>query len=248
MTKITQDHDLCPYLNTVPRVPKTRRIQALEMGRHDQAHPRCGTCDHSGGTGRMRFKCGWLIWPGPGGDRRQPGVGSRAPRRRDAVPAAERPVEIRQVAEARVVGDRADRTAGQALVAESAASDGEMLVQDDWLQVLRTLASPIHLFCISFAKGTLAAALIGLMRAGQKPARSAAKRTGRRPLSNPPLRRRGAATSQPERWRADSGGHQTRPSSIKLENIGSISLVHQPTASRMVRVRGSAGLLVAVVI
>jgi hypothetical protein len=32
MTKITQNHDLCPYLNTVPRVPTTRRIQALEMG------------------------------------------------------------------------------------------------------------------------------------------------------------------------------------------------------------------------
>ncbi len=39
-----------------------------------------------------------------------------------------------------------------------------------------------------FDKGTLAAALIGLMRAGQKPAPSANKRTGRRPLSNPPLR------------------------------------------------------------
>jgi hypothetical protein len=45
-----------------------------------------------------------------------------------------------------------------------------------------------------FDKGTLAAALIGLLRAGQKPARSANKRTGRRPLSNPPLRLRGAAT------------------------------------------------------
>jgi hypothetical protein len=43
-----------------------------------------------------------------------------------------------------------------------------------------------------FDKGTLAAALIGLMRAGQKPARSAGKRTGRRPLSNPPLRSRDA--------------------------------------------------------
>jgi hypothetical protein len=32
VTKITQDHDLCPYLNTVPRVLKTRRIQALETG------------------------------------------------------------------------------------------------------------------------------------------------------------------------------------------------------------------------
>jgi len=30
-------------LNIVPRVPTTRRIQALESGRHDQAHPRCGT-------------------------------------------------------------------------------------------------------------------------------------------------------------------------------------------------------------
>jgi hypothetical protein len=38
-----------------------------------------------------------------------------------------------------------------------------------------------------FDKGTLAAALIGLLRAGQKPARSANQRTGRRPLSNPPL-------------------------------------------------------------
>ena len=51
-------------------------------------------------------------------------------RRRDAVPAAERPVEIRQVAEARVVGDRADRTAGLARVAEPAVSEGEALVQD----------------------------------------------------------------------------------------------------------------------
>ena len=38
-----------------------------------------------------------------------------------------------------------------------------------------------------FDKGTLAAALIGLVGAGQKPARSAGKRTGRRPLSNPSL-------------------------------------------------------------
>lgn len=43
-----------------------------------------------------------------------------------------------------------------------------------------------------FDKGTLAAALIGLLRAGGKPARSAGERTGRRPLSNPPLRRRGS--------------------------------------------------------
>ena len=42
-----------------------------------------------------------------------------------------------------------------------------------------------------FDKGTLAAALIGQTRAGGKPAQSAHKRTGRRPLSNPPLRRRG---------------------------------------------------------
>jgi hypothetical protein len=41
-----------------------------------------------------------------------------------------------------------------------------------------------------FDKGTLAAALIGHLRAGQKPARSANQRTGRRPLSNPPLRLR----------------------------------------------------------
>jgi hypothetical protein len=39
-----------------------------------------------------------------------------------------------------------------------------------------------------FDKATLAAVLIGLMRAGQKAARSANKRTGRRSLSNPPLR------------------------------------------------------------
>ena len=32
MTKITLDHDLCPYLSTLPRVLKTQRIQALEMG------------------------------------------------------------------------------------------------------------------------------------------------------------------------------------------------------------------------
>ncbi len=42
----------------------------------------------------------------------------------------------------------------------------------------------------------LAAALIGLMRAGQKPARSASKRTGCRPLSNPPLRLIGADPPQ----------------------------------------------------
>ena len=42
-----------------------------------------------------------------------------------------------------------------------------------------------------FDKGTLAAALIGQTRAGEKPAQSAHKRTGRRPLSNPPLRQRG---------------------------------------------------------
>ena len=38
-----------------------------------------------------------------------------------------------------------------------------------------------------FDKGTLAMAQIGLMRAGQKPVRSPYKRTGHRPLSNPPL-------------------------------------------------------------
>jgi hypothetical protein len=32
VTKITQNHDLCLYLNTVPRVLKTRRMQALETG------------------------------------------------------------------------------------------------------------------------------------------------------------------------------------------------------------------------
>ena len=32
MTKITLNHDLCPYLNTLPRVLKTRRVQALEWG------------------------------------------------------------------------------------------------------------------------------------------------------------------------------------------------------------------------
>ena len=42
-----------------------------------------------------------------------------------------------------------------------------------------------------FDKGTLAAALIGRPRAGEKPAQSADKRTGRRPLSNPPLCQRG---------------------------------------------------------
>ena len=36
-----------------------------------------------------------------------------------------------------------------------------------------------------FDKGTLAMAQIGLMRSGQKPARSPGKRTGHRPLSNP---------------------------------------------------------------
>ena len=45
-----------------------------------------------------------------------------------------------------------------------------------------------------FDKGTLAAAPIGLMRAGQKPARSRVQRTSRRPLSNPPLRQREALT------------------------------------------------------
>jgi hypothetical protein len=60
VTKIALNHDLCPYLNALPRVLKTQRIQALEMGRHDQAHPRYGTCDHSGGSGWVRFKCGWL--------------------------------------------------------------------------------------------------------------------------------------------------------------------------------------------
>src|SRR5215469_10422491 len=43
-----------------------------------------------------------------------------------------------------------------------------------------------------FDKGTLAAAQIGLKRACQRPARSPGKRTGSRPLSNPPLRLRGA--------------------------------------------------------
>jgi hypothetical protein len=38
-----------------------------------------------------------------------------------------------------------------------------------------------------FDKGTLAMAQIELMRPGQKPARSPGKRTGHRPLSNPPL-------------------------------------------------------------
>src|SRR5262249_3290180 len=42
-----------------------------------------------------------------------------------------------------------------------------------------------------FDKGTLAAAHIGLIAGRLKPARSAGKRTGRRPLSNPPLRLRG---------------------------------------------------------
>jgi hypothetical protein len=32
VTKITLNHDLCPYLDTLPRVLKTRRIQVLEMG------------------------------------------------------------------------------------------------------------------------------------------------------------------------------------------------------------------------
>jgi hypothetical protein len=44
-----------------------------------------------------------------------------------------------------------------------------------------------------FDKGTLAAAHIGLLRAGEKPARFENQRTGRRPLSNPPLRPRVAA-------------------------------------------------------
>ena len=39
-----------------------------------------------------------------------------------------------------------------------------------------------------FDKGTLAMAQIGLLRPGQKPARSLDQRTGHRPLSNPPLR------------------------------------------------------------
>ncbi len=47
----------------------------------------------------------------------------------------------------------------------------------------------------AFDKGTLAAPLIGLIAGRQKPARSADKRTGRRPLSNPPLRLRQAAAS-----------------------------------------------------
>jgi|HubBroStandDraft_5_1064220.scaffolds.fasta_scaffold93820_2 hypothetical protein len=45
-----------------------------------------------------------------------------------------------------------------------------------------------------FDKGTLAMAQIGLMREGQKPARSPDQRTGHRPLSNPPLRQHGALT------------------------------------------------------
>jgi hypothetical protein len=32
VTKITLNHDLCPYLNTLPHVLKTRRIQVLEIG------------------------------------------------------------------------------------------------------------------------------------------------------------------------------------------------------------------------
>jgi hypothetical protein len=32
MTKITRNHGLCPYLNTVPRVFKTWRIRALKKG------------------------------------------------------------------------------------------------------------------------------------------------------------------------------------------------------------------------
>jgi hypothetical protein len=40
-----------------------------------------------------------------------------------------------------------------------------------------------------FDKGTLAAAHIGLRQAGPKGSPIAGKRTGRRPLSNPPLRR-----------------------------------------------------------
>ena len=46
-----------------------------------------------------------------------------------------------------------------------------------------------------FDKGTLAMAHIGPMRAGQKPAQSANKRTGHRPLSNPPLCRRETDTA-----------------------------------------------------
>ena len=38
---------------------------------------------------------------------------------------------------------------------------------------------------MGFDKGTLTMAQIGLMRAGQKPARFARQRTGHRPLSNP---------------------------------------------------------------
>jgi hypothetical protein len=32
VTKITLNHDLCPYVSTLPRVLKTQLIQALEMG------------------------------------------------------------------------------------------------------------------------------------------------------------------------------------------------------------------------
>jgi len=49
------------------------------------------------------------------------------------------------------------------------------------------LSSKRHQSRGGFDKGTLAVALIGLMWAGQKPARSPNQRTGRRPLSNPPL-------------------------------------------------------------
>jgi hypothetical protein len=48
-----------------------------------------------------------------------------------------------------------------------------------------------------FDKRTLAIALIGLMRAGQKPARSPRQLTGHRPLSNPPLRPPEAQPSSP---------------------------------------------------
>jgi hypothetical protein len=68
-------------------------------------------------------------------------------------------------------------------------------------------------------KGTLAAAHIGQLRAGQKPARSANKRTGRRPLSNPPLRPRDD-DSFAAGWLCPSGGRRTpgpeRPAVARL--------------------------------
>jgi hypothetical protein len=58
-----------------------------------------------------------------------------------------------------------------------------------------------------FGKGTLAAALIGQTRAGEKPAQSANKRTGRRPLSNPPLRQCGTNRQPPPL----PGEHKSQP-------------------------------------